>query len=77
LLPAAVWDIASLQGSLTSAMCDFIQVLIPPVPGSIPAHSFVTSALHTFPDTATKDDPQCKTVGLDCGLPEQLDDIDW
>src|SRR5262249_34413414 len=24
-----------------------------------------------------KDDPQCKTVGLDCGLPEQLDDIDW
>ena len=51
-LPAAPWDIASLQGSLTSAMCDFMQALIPPVPGSIPAHSFAMSALHTFPVTA-------------------------
>jgi len=24
-----------------------------------------------------KDDPRCKTVRLDCGLPEQLDDINW
>jgi hypothetical protein len=52
-LPAAACDIASLQGSLTSAMCDFMQALMPPVPGSIPAHSFVTSVLHTFPVTAT------------------------
>src|SRR6202035_5030136 len=53
LLPAAVRDIASRQGSLTSAMCDLMQALIPPVPGTTPAHSFATSALHTFPVTAT------------------------
>src|SRR5215831_1438940 len=52
-LPAAAWDIASLQLSLTSAMCDFMQALIPPVPGTIPAHSFAISPLHTFPVTAT------------------------
>src|ERR1700732_376767 len=34
-------------------MCDFMQALIPPVPGTIPAHRFVTSVLHTFPVTAT------------------------
>jgi hypothetical protein len=34
-------------------MCDFMQALIPPVPGTIPAHSFVRSVLHTFPLTAT------------------------
>ena len=52
-MPAAACDIASLQESLTSAMCDFMQALIPPVPGTIPAHNFVISVLHTFPVTAT------------------------
>jgi hypothetical protein len=34
-------------------MCDFMQALTRPVPGSIRAHRFVTSVLHTFPLTAT------------------------
>jgi hypothetical protein len=53
LLPAVAVDKASLQGSLTSLKCVFMQVSMRPPPGFTSAQNCLTSALQALPIAAT------------------------
>ena len=53
LLPASAFAIASLQPSLTSAACDFMQS-VAPLPGLTSAQNCLMSALQAFLTTAAR-----------------------
>jgi hypothetical protein len=54
LLPASAFANASLQSSLMSAVCDFMQSAIAPLPGLTSAQNCLTSALQALPIAATR-----------------------
>jgi hypothetical protein len=54
LLPASAFANASLQSSLMSAVWDFMQSAIAPLPGLTSAQNCLTSALQALPTAAAR-----------------------
>ncbi len=54
ILPASAFAIASLQPSLMSAVCSFMQSAIAPLPVLTSAQNFLTSALQALPTAAAR-----------------------